>query len=274
MRDRFSQLSVDQHSGSDDTSTSTSQQSSDTAVTTNEPHLLLYIQMQLCRRESLKDWLCANTLDRDPKQMLCVFDQILLAVDYVHECGMIHRDLKPSNIFFSLDGTVKVGDFGLVTATEEHVTEDDSEIWGDRVTTQTPQRHTNQVGTKLYMSPEQIAGNDYTHKVDIYALGMIFFELFYPFTTEMERLDTLLAVKQLQFPETFSRDLPSKCTFLKPLLSHNPSERPDTKDIRSDALLANFEEVRVAAERLRIVPTPKPQSDSPSSGSLVNKDNS
>ena len=94
MSDRFSQLSVDQHSGSDDTSTSTSQQSSDTAVTTNEPRLLLYIQMQLCRRESLKDWLCANTLDRDPKQMLCVFDQILLAVDYVHECGMIHRDLK------------------------------------------------------------------------------------------------------------------------------------------------------------------------------------
>ena len=64
---------------------------------------------------------------------------------------------QPSNIFFSLDGTVKVGDFGLVTATEEHVTEDDSDIWGDRVTTQTPQRHTNQVGTKLYMSPEQVS---------------------------------------------------------------------------------------------------------------------
>ena len=52
---------------------------------------------------------------------------------------------------------MKVGDFGLVTATEEHVTEDDSDIWGDRATSQTPRRHTNQVGTKLYMSPEQVS---------------------------------------------------------------------------------------------------------------------
>ena len=66
--------------------------------------------------------------------------------------------LQPSNIFFSMDGTVKVGDFGLVTATEEHVSEDDSDIWGDRATSQTPRHHTNQVGTKLYMSPEQVSG--------------------------------------------------------------------------------------------------------------------
>ena len=43
--------------------------------------------------------------------------QMLDAVLYVHQKGMMHRDLKPSNIFFSLDGRVKVGDFGLVTGT-------------------------------------------------------------------------------------------------------------------------------------------------------------
>ena len=41
--------------------------------------------------------------------------QMLDAVLYVHDKGMMHRDLKPSNILFSLDGSVKVGDFGLVT---------------------------------------------------------------------------------------------------------------------------------------------------------------
>ena len=58
------------------------------------PRLLLYIQMQLCQRESLRDWLRSNTLNRDRKHVLDIFDQILSAVDYVHECGLMHRDLK------------------------------------------------------------------------------------------------------------------------------------------------------------------------------------
>ena len=58
------------------------------------PRLLLYIQMQLCQRESLRDWLGSNTLNRDRKQVLDMFDQILSAVDYVHGCGLMHRDLK------------------------------------------------------------------------------------------------------------------------------------------------------------------------------------
>ena len=59
--------------------------------------------------------------------------------------------LQPSNIFFSRDGVVKVGDFGLVTALEEHY---DTEAEPSAGTAQ--RKHTNQVGTKLYMSPEQV----------------------------------------------------------------------------------------------------------------------
>lgn len=60
-------------------------------------------------------------------------------------------EFQPSNIFFALDGTVKIGDFGLVTALEENC---EYTPLGDG-----PQgfsRHTDQVGTKLYMSPEQV----------------------------------------------------------------------------------------------------------------------
>ena len=52
--------------------------------------------MQLCQKETLKDWLGANTLSRDRVKLLHIFQQILGAVEYVHTCGMIHRDLKVS----------------------------------------------------------------------------------------------------------------------------------------------------------------------------------
>ncbi|KAE8573034.1 Putative Eukaryotic translation initiation factor 2-alpha kinase [Halyomorpha halys] len=112
--------------------------------------MYLFIQMQLCRKESLRDWLSDN-LTRDKKQIMHIFDQIVQAVEYVHLQGLIHRDLKPSNIFFSPDGQVKVGDFGLVTAMVEG---DDfrSPLLGRKVV---DERHTARVGTQLYMSPEQ-----------------------------------------------------------------------------------------------------------------------
>ena len=75
----------------------------------------------------------------------------MAAVDYVHDKGMMHRDLKPSNIFFSTEGTVKIGDFGLATDLDitEDITSHDPRGW-DKV-------HTAQVGTWLYMSPEQVS---------------------------------------------------------------------------------------------------------------------
>lgn len=60
----------------------------------HSPKLFLYIQMQLCRRETLKDWLASNTLNRDRQMVLDMFDQIVSAIEYVHDCGLMHRDLK------------------------------------------------------------------------------------------------------------------------------------------------------------------------------------
>ena len=57
-------------------------------------NLYLYIQMQLCKRETLKDWLSANTLNRNRPVILDIFTQIVCAVDYVHGQGLMHRDLK------------------------------------------------------------------------------------------------------------------------------------------------------------------------------------
>lgn len=73
-------------------------------------------------------------------------------------CICLIPSSKPSNIFFTLDDVVKVGDFGLVTAMDQEE-EDDEEL-----STLTPMpiyaRHTGQVGTKLYMSPEQVSSTE------------------------------------------------------------------------------------------------------------------
>ena len=117
---------------------------------------------------------------------------------------------QPSNIFFSLDGRVKVGDFGLVTSDQNSENHKNSFLgeWKRRpiwvcmhfmffifqsalsklLSEESGNcRHTGNIGSHFYMSPEQMNSFQYDHKVDIFSLGVILFELNHPFSTEMER---------------------------------------------------------------------------------------
>ncbi|XP_040191400.1 eukaryotic translation initiation factor 2-alpha kinase 3 isoform X1 [Rana temporaria] len=202
------------------------------------PKVYLYIQMQLCRKENLKDWMEARgTLEeRPPAECLHIFLQIAEAVQFLHNKGLMHRDLKPSNIFFTIDDVVKVGDFGLVTEMDQ---EDDE----DATLTPMPAyaRHTGQVGTKLYMSPEQMYSQSYSHKVDIFSLGLILFELLYPFSTGMERVRILTDIRDLKFPALFTQSYPQEQNMVLHMLSHNPSERPEAEEIIENPLFESIE---------------------------------
>lgn len=190
----------------------------------------LYIQMQLCRKESLRDWLRDNVTENRLEHIGGIFHQIVDAVDYVHYKGLIHRDLKPSNIFFSQEGQIKIGDFGLVTDMADIpniVTK-----CGDKTGMPSCSRHTQQVGTHLYMSPEQLRGLPYDFKVDIYSLGLIFFELLVYFGTEMERIMTLRALRDGVYPKGFPHQHPKEYELLKKMLSAKPEERPATPELK------------------------------------------
>ncbi|XP_042330548.1 eukaryotic translation initiation factor 2-alpha kinase 3 isoform X2 [Sceloporus undulatus] len=202
------------------------------------PKVYLYIQMQLCRKENLKDWMSTRCTieERERTECLLIFLQIAEAVQFLHSKGLMHRDLKPSNIFFTMDDIVKVGDFGLVTAMDQ-----DEEEQSVLTPMPTYDRHTGQVGTKLYMSPEQVYGNAYSHKVDIFSLGLILFELLYPFSTQMERVRTLSEVRHLTFPTLFIQKYPQEYAMVKHMLSPSPTERPEAADIIENPVFEDLE---------------------------------
>ncbi|XP_026280296.1 eukaryotic translation initiation factor 2-alpha kinase [Frankliniella occidentalis] len=196
----------------------------------------LFIQMQLCQKDSLKDWL-QSTPKRDYLNIINFFEQIVMAVEYVHLNNLIHRDLKPSNIFFSMDGHIKIGDFGLVTTMLEET--DDQRTAIDSSSSSGFSGHTAQVGTELYMSPEQRKGKPYNYKVDIYSLGLILFELLMPFGTEMERIQIMQSLHRQKFPPDFPVTHPNEYELLKMMLDHRPEKRPTTFGIRARPPLRN-----------------------------------
>ena len=95
-------------------------------------------------------------------RFLALFEQLLDGVDYAHQAGVIHRDLKPANIFVTADDVIKLLDFGTARFVENNLG-----------LTQTGQV----IGTPLYMSPEQIRGEDVDARCDVYSLGLIGFEM-------------------------------------------------------------------------------------------------
>jgi len=173
-----------------------------------------------------------------------MFNEIVRAVEYVHLQGLIHRDLKPSNIFFAPDGAIKIGDFGLVTAMAEEsyfhspVSSGDARISGFSPFQRT---HTDQVGTQMYMSPEQIEGKPYNHKVDIYSLGLVLVELLWPLATQMEQVTVISQLRKLKFPIGFTESYPEETTLLRKMLSRNPDERPTTYGIRASKSLVKYQ---------------------------------
>ncbi|KAJ8949152.1 hypothetical protein NQ318_012900 [Aromia moschata] len=168
---------------------------------------------------------CPNEEDKNTTSA-----HILDAVEYVHLNGLIHRDLKPSNIFFSLDGQIKVGDFGLVKDMEDAF---DLELMKKGSLSPAYRGHTVEVGTKFYMSPEQLESRIYDYKVDIYSLGLIFFELLFPFSTDMERSKTLTDVKNNKFPKNFSNKYPDEYILLQNMLCQDPNKRLTTIGIKA-----------------------------------------
>ncbi len=94
------------------------------------------------------------------------FNQMILAVEYVHSQGLIHRDIKPSNFMVTKSSQIKLLDFGIAKNTNEGAVD------------YTKTGLMQQMGTPLYMSPEQVKNTaEVTKQTDIYSLGVVLWQL-------------------------------------------------------------------------------------------------
>ena len=120
---------------------------------------LYYMAMEYLPSGTLKERIAAGLT---PEQGLLYVRQIAQALGYAHDQGLVHRDVKPANILFRADGTAVLSDFGIAKSLDDR--------------TQFTQAGFA-VGTPSYMSPEQARGMDIDGRADLYALGVVLYEI-------------------------------------------------------------------------------------------------
>ena len=182
----------------------------------------LFLQMELAST-NLKE--IQNTVSYKEKRD--IFKDIVLGLNEIHSNNIIHRDLKPSNILI-IDGKVKIGDFGLSRSLDQNRPNSlTNGIKGIDLT--------GELGSRLYSSPEQLVGDEYDYRTDIYSLGIILFEMLANFNTEMEKNIEIMKLKNEE-PISMEINLETspksdELKFIRLLMDNDYQKRPSTKKI-------------------------------------------
>lgn len=122
---------------------------------------LVYLVMELVPGANLRD-IIHHEAPLSIRRATHIADQILQALSAAHRGGLIHRDIKPENVLTDLDGSVKVADFGLARAVTAGTMSRTSDVmWG----------------TAAYLSPEQVQHGRADARTDVYAVGLVLYEL-------------------------------------------------------------------------------------------------
>ncbi|MGD9331690.1 MAG: protein kinase [Desulfobacterales bacterium] len=175
----------------------------------DEVYQTIFIIMEYLEGESLRSVLKQRGTLTVP-EAINYLSQILHGLVYAHKRGIVHRDIKPENIFLLRDGRIKILDFGLAAAPGEEDLSLHAAIY--------------------YAPPEQIEGEPEDTRSDIYALGIMAFELLYgkrPFPeNDLSRLMDLHCQQEIPDPAGHIPDLPKElCRFITKCCRIDPAQR-------------------------------------------------
>ncbi|ORY48245.1 kinase-like protein [Rhizoclosmatium globosum] len=212
---------------------------------------ILFIQMEFCENNTLSDVIRGGI---DVAEAWRLFRQILEGLAYLHNVGIIHRDLKPSNLFMDSWETKGTNPIDLMS---------NSLVLGESIDNREDGTMTQEIGTPVYVAPELLQRSvavKYNSKVDIYSLGIVFFEMLYPFGTGMQRVTVLTELRkpEINFPEDFdSKRLESAYVILNSMLTHFPKERPSCQELLESKHLPPKLEQDILSEALRSIVNPE-----------------
>ncbi|HEV7186461.1 MAG TPA: Stk1 family PASTA domain-containing Ser/Thr kinase, partial [Blastococcus sp.] len=202
---------------------------------------LVFLVMELVRGRTLRDLLTARGR-LTVAEAFAVLEPVLSGLTAAHRAGIVHRDIKPENVLIGVDGVVKVADFGLARA-----------VVG---TGQTSQTGGVLIGTVAYLSPEQLERGRADARSDIYAAGIVLFEMLTghpPFGG-----DTPLAVAYQHVHHDVpppSAEVPGLPWSVDELVARATRRDPAGRPLDAGAFLAEMNHVR---KDLGIEPVPVP----------------
>ena len=177
-----------------------------------DEHGTPYIAMEFLRGRSL-----AARLTVEPAlslvQKLDILTQLCTGLHYAHEQGIVHRDVKPANIWVMEDGTIKLLDFGIA-----------------KIAASTMTSSGNVLGSAAYMAPEQVSGREIDGRADVFASGVVLYELLArrkPFEGDAPTAVMMKIIKEDPPPiRNFAPDIPvSLVNAINKALQKDPDKR-------------------------------------------------
>ncbi|CAD8126225.1 unnamed protein product [Paramecium sonneborni] len=179
---------------------------------------MTYLILELCEEGNLNRLLNQKKKRQlDQEDAFYIFSQIVDGYNSIYENNAFHRDLKPENILFT-KGIVKIADLGLAKLVKEISLPNDHTI----------------VGTLLYQAPEMMVSSKYTYKVDIWSLGIIFYEMLFGVVPYVENHPKKLYQKITTEPLIFPQDTKINQHYLyliKKMLKVDPEMRIKWEDL-------------------------------------------
>jgi Tol biopolymer transport system component len=210
------------------------EQEAQAAAALNHPNILAvyqfgsfqdapYLVSELLVGESLR-----QVLQRGPLPLRKAIDhgaQVAHGLAAAHEKGIVHRDLKPENLFVTKDGRVKILDFGLAKLIQSQANSD-----GVAPTLMHGTELGMMIGTAGYMAPEQVRGEAVDHRTDIFALGMVLYEMLtgkhaFPRPTSAETMTAILKDDLPTISQIAQNIPPALQRIVHRCLEKNPEQR-------------------------------------------------